>query len=605
MLCAAFIFLQSALVPPMPPQSQAETAIMREARSLKESTAAAPAHLRTHAEDTEFRETGSYAEAVAIYRQLAKLSPYARLTHMGLTGEGRPLYALIVSKDHAFDPVAARRTGKPVVLLQNGIHAGENGGKDAAMMLLRDVLVTRRHAAWLDHLILISIPVFNADGHEHTSPYNRINENGPARMGFRVNATRRNLNRDYLKSDTPEMRAWLRLYTAWLPDFLIDNHVTDGSDNQYDVTIATHTGQDIAPEAGGWVARGYLPRLMAKMGELGHVTGYYFEGRGRDGKTLTLMTASPRYSTGYAAAQNRAALLVETHSLKSFRTRVWSHYDIMRVSLDILAADAKTVRAASLAADRAMEALRPGDKVFLEGTPAETGEPYTLRMLETERPLSPVTGVPITRYTAKPLNQEAVAVRGMVEKFAPAAPLGYIVPREWEDVIDLLKRHGVRSEPLSQPVSGEFETIRFSNVRFATAPFEGRFQVTGFTAKTVREPRTLAAGSVFVPVAQRAGKVAMHILEPKAPDSGVKWGYFLPVFEQKEYFSDYIFEPIAAEMLKRDATLRTEFEAKIAADAAFAGNARARLAWLFQRSPYFESDKDAYPVVRVNTRPKS
>ncbi|MBL0156327.1 MAG: M14 family metallopeptidase [Bryobacterales bacterium] len=604
MFCTALLLFQSAIVPAMPPQSQAETAVMREARSLKESTAAAPAQLRTHAEATEYRETGSYEEALTFYRQLAKLSPHARLSQIGTTGEGRPLYALIVSKDRAFEPAAARRTGKPVVLLQNGIHAGENGGKDAAMMLLRDVLVTKRHAAWLDHVILISIPVFNADGHEHVSAYNRINENGPAQMGFRVNASRRNLNRDYLKSDTPEMRAWLRLYTAWLPEFLIDNHVTDGSDNQYDVTIATHTEQDIAPEVGGWVARQYLPRLMAQLGELGHVAGYYFEGRGRDGKTLTLMTATPRYSTGYAAAQNRAALLVETHSLKSFRTRVWSHYDIMRISLDIVAADAKAVRAASLAADRGMEAVKPGEKVFLEGTPAETGEPYTLRMLETERPMSSITGAPITRYTAKPLNQEAVAVRGMKERLAPAASLGYIVPREWDDVIELLKRHGVRTEPLTQSLTGEFETVRFSNVRFASAPFEGRFLVTSLAVKPVRETRTLAAGSVFVPVAQRAGKVAMHILEPETTDSAVKWGFFLPIFEQKEYFSDYIFEPIAAEMLKRDPKLRAEFEAKVAGDAEFAKNARGRLAWLFQRSPYFESDKDAYPVVRTTVRPR-
>ena len=121
---------------------------------------------------------------------------------------------------------------------------------------------------------------------------------------------------------------------------------------------------------------------------------------------------------------------------------------------------------------------------------------------------------------------------------------------------------------------------------------------------TRHEPRTLAAGSVFVPVAQRAGRLAMHILEPEAPDSAVKWGYFHPVFEQKEYFSDYIFEPIAADMLKRDARLRTEFEAKVSADTDFANNPRARLAWLFQRSPYFERDKDVYPVVRTAERPR-
>jgi hypothetical protein len=577
----------------------AETPAMREAKSLAASTAAAEKSWLTHAEKTEFRETGNYAEAVDFYRRLEKASPFAKLLPMGVTGEGRTLYALVVSKEKRFAPGGG---SKPVVLLQNGIHAGENGGKDAAMMLLRDVLVTKRLASWLDHLTIVSIVVFNADGHEHASPYNRINENGPATMGFRVNARRQNLNRDYMKADTPEMRAWLKLYTAWRPDFLVDNHVTDGSDNQYDVTIATHTEQDIAAPVGAWVKEKYLARLMPGLEQLGHVAGFYFEGRGRDGKSLAVMTASPRYSTGYAAAQNRAALLVETHSLKSFKTRVWSHYDIMKISLDIISETGRELHEASLAADRAMTGRQAGEKIFLEGTPGEVTEPYTLRMLEAERPVSAVTGAPIARYTARVLNTPALLNRSLKEKLAPVAPLGYVVPRQWTEVIELLKAHGVRCEPLGKSVSGVFETYRFENVRFAGAPFEGRFQVQSFGVKPVKEERLLAEGSVFVPVAQPAGKVAMQLLEPEAADSAVRWGFFHPIFEQKEYFSDYVFEPIAAEMLKRDAALKAEFEKKVASEKEFAGSARARLLWLFQRSPYFESDKDAYPVVRVIQR---
>ncbi|MBI5084494.1 MAG: M14 family metallopeptidase [Acidobacteria bacterium] len=603
MLQALLLAFQAVAVPPMPPQSLAETAAMRAALSLQESTAAARGRLMTHAEKTAFRQTGSYDEAVSFYRELEKASPLARLTAMGTTGEGRTLYALIVSKDRAFTPQAARRTGKPVVLLQNGIHAGENGGKDAAMMLLRDVLVTKRLARWLDEVILLSIPVFNADGHERTSPYNRINENGPETMGVRVNATRRNLNRDYLKADTPEMRAWLKLYTAWRPELLIDNHVTDGSDNQYDVTIATHTEQDIAPPVGEWVAKTYLPGLMAGLEKLGHVAGHYIEGRGGDGQSLAVMTASPRYSTGYAAAHNRAALLVETHSLKSFKTRVWSHYDIMRISIDIVAASAGSARAAAVAADKAMEALKPGDEVFLAGVPGDASEPYTLRQLASERPVSEVTGAPVTRYTAKPLDQPARLVRSLKPRVLVKAPMAYVVPGEWVEVIDLLKRHGVAVEPLVRHNSTLFDTYRFSEVRFAQAPFEGRFQVTGFTLAPVRENRVLPPGSVLVPVAQPGGKVAMHILEPQAPDSAVRWGFFHSIFEQKEYFSDYIFEPIAVQMLKSNTKLRGEYEARVASDKSFASNARARLLWLFQRSPYFESDKDLYPVGWVDARP--
>lgn len=580
-----------AAPPPVSPQSLAETAAMRTAASLEESTRAAGGRLLTTAERSQFQETGSYEEAVAFYRQLEKASPYARLIKIGESAEGRPLYVLICSKDRAFTAAAARRTAKPVVLLQNGIHAGENGGKDAAMMLLRDVLVTHRHAAWLDKVIILSIPVFNADGHERISPYNRINENGPAKMGFRVTSTRLNLNRDYIKADTPEMRAWLSLYRAWLPDLLIDNHVTDGGDAQYDATLAANTEQDIAPQVGAWVKQHYMPELMAGLDKLGHVTGFYLEGRGPQ---AAVMTATPRYSTGYAAAQNRAALLIETHSLKSFKTRVWSHYDIMKLSLDLAGAK---LRQASLDADRAQAAVKPGDRVFLEGKPGGAPEPYTLKQVESVEEPSPVSGGPVRRYTGKAVNVETTIRRGLDVKFAPAAPAGYLVPRQWSGVIAVLKAHGIEMEALPRPITAEFDVLKFENAHFAPMPFEGRFQVVSFVTKAVRQRQTVEAGSVWVPVAQRAGKLAMQILEPEAPDSALKWGFFQPIFEQKEYFSDFVFEPYARQMLAADPKLKAEFEALKET------SPRARLQWLYRRSPYYEADKDVYPVLRLDHRP--
>lgn len=597
------LLLQASSLAPMPPASLAETAAMREARSLAESTAAAPPAWRTHAETTDFRETGPYREAVDFYTRLAAASRFARLVEIGRSGEGRPLLVLVASRDRAFTPEAARRTGKPVVLLQNGIHPGENGGKDAAMMLLRDLLVTRRLGYLLDSVIVLSIPVFNPDGHERASPWNRINENGPAQMGFRVTARRLNLNRDYMKADAPEMRAWLRMYNAWLPDLLIDNHVTDGGDAQYDATFAAHTEQDIAAPVGAWVKNHFLPELFRRLESLGHVPGFYIEGRAAGGKALAVMTASPRYSTGYAAAQNRAALLVETHSLKSFRTRAWAHYDVMQTALEIAAARAAALRAASLEADRLQAAVRPGDPVFLEGAPAGEGEPYTVRGLRAEQVPSPVSGATVARYTPERLDTQARLVRTLEPRVAPPAPHGYLVPREWSEIIELLRLHGAEMIELKEPVEGEFDTVRFSEVKFAAAPFEGRFRVAGFRAEPARVRRRVAAGSVYVPVAQRAGKAVMHLLEPEAPDSALRWGFFLPVFEQKEYFSDFVFEPFARKMLESDENLRREFERKLAEDPAFAANPRARLGWLYQRSPYHEPDKDLYPVLRFASAP--
>ena len=593
-LFTAALLLQT--VPPMPPVSRWETPAMQEAKSLADSTAAAPAGWKIEAETSNWQRTGRYAEAVAFYQKLEKASPHARLTVIGKTPEGRDLYLFIVSKDKAFTPEAAARTGKPIILLQNGIHPGENGGKDASMMLLRDVLVTRKHAAWLDHVILLSIPVFNVDGHENISPYHRINENGPAEMGFRGTAQRLNLNRDYLKADAPEMRAWLRMYTAWLPDFLIDNHVTDGSDVQYDVTFSVHTQADLWPTTRSWVEKRYLQSMLGAMERDGHLVGWYL-GFGGGANNVTAMSYAPRFSTGYAAAQHRAALLVETHSLKSFRVRAWAHYDIMRHTIALIAADPGSLKQATRQADGEVASLKPGDKLFLEGAPSGPGEDYVLRQLAVTRYEGAAAGGPIPRYEAQPADRPTKLVRELKPKVEVDVPLGYLIPRQWTSLIDLLLAHGVRLEPVARPISGEFDTYRFEKVSFPAMPFEGRFQ-PNFTSRRVTESRTFAAGAYFVPLEQRSARVAVHLLEPDAPDSFVKWGFLNSIFEQKEYFSDYVFEPIAAEMLKRDPKLKAEFEEQLKNES-FARNPRARLAWLYERSPYLEKDRAAYPVVRV------
>ncbi len=592
-----------AQIPPIVPRSQWETPAMKEAQSLAASTAAAPAGWLTVAEKSSFRETGPYSETLDFYRRLAASSPFARLVEFGNSAEGRPLVCLVVSKEKAFTPEAARRTGKPVVLLQNGIHPGENGGKDASMMLLRDILITKSRAALLDDVIILSIAVFNPDGHERTSPYNRINENGPDRMGFRVTAQRLNLNRDYVKADTPEMRAWLALYSTWLPDLMIDNHVTDGSDVQYDATIATHSGPDIDARVGAWVEKAYLPHLFGSLEKLGHITGWYIEGRQPSG-ALTTMAASPRYSTGYAAARNRAALLVETHSLKSFKTRVWSHFDIMTVSIEALAASGPELRRASVEADRAMVALKPGTPIFLQGQPDGPGEPYTYRALKSETHPSGASGGPVTRYLAEPRNDQTNLIRTMKSRYTASAPMGYAIPRAWDSIVNLLKLHGIRYEVISKAQSGEFVWSRFQGVEFARQPFEGRFLVTGFETLELHREGVIPAGSIWVPVAQPAGKLVMHILEPAASDSALRWGFFHPIFEQKEYFSDYVFAPYAEAMLAADPGLKAEFEQALATDATLKSSPRARLTWLFRRSPYQEPDKDIYPVLRLDNKPR-
>ena len=218
---------------------------------------------------TDFEASGGlrtprYKETIAYCRRLAQASPWVHYSSFGTSPQGRGLPLVILSNERAFDPASASRTGKVIVLIQSCIHAGEPDGKDASLMLMREIAITKTRASLLDHAILLFIPIFNVDGHERFGPHNRINQNGPEEAGWRVNAQNLNLNRDYMKADTPEMRAWLRLFVSWMPDLFVDCHVTDGMDFQYDVTYGVEYAQNIEPVLSRWLKGSLIPGMLPR-----------------------------------------------------------------------------------------------------------------------------------------------------------------------------------------------------------------------------------------------------------------------------------------------------------------------------------------------------
>jgi hypothetical protein len=603
-MCVAALL--AAAQDPLVPHSAFEPPAASAAATLAASTQAAPRDLLTTGEKSGWNETAPYAEAVALARRLERASRFVKVLEFGTTPEGRPMIAIVVSRDRAFTPAAAARTNKAIVMVQSSIHAGEIEGKDTALMLVRDMVVTKRRAAWLDSAIFVFIPVFNVDGHESLSPWHRPSQNGPKSTGLRDTAQRLNLNRDYVKADTPEMRAWLRLFNAWLPDFLIDNHVTDGADFQYDVTWDMARNQDIAAPAAAWVRERFVPELGRRMEADGHMVAPYgaLETVAGGRREFFMEVFSPRYSHLYAAVQNRPALLVETHSLKAARTRAWANYDIMRHAFDIIAADPGALRRAVREADREM-AGRAGDPdaapVYLDGQVSpEKGRPLVYRSLKIARVTSEITGAAVSRYLPEP-DDIATVIHDRIDTTVEARmPLGYLVPAAWESVAALLALHGVEMERLALPVEREFETYRFSGTRFAGGSNEGHVPVS-FDARPVKETVRIPAGSWWVPMRQRRARLILAMLEPQAPDSLVRWGLMNTVFEGggRGGYGEYLSEPIARRLMAASPELRGQFEQKLAADAAFAADRRARLQWWLDRSNYRPEDNGRYPIVRV------
>jgi hypothetical protein len=600
---------------PIAPHSASEPAAAKQAASLTASTKESPQNLLTTGEKSGWNETAPYAEAVEISRRLERASKFAKVMDIGTTPEGRTMIALVVSKDRAFTPADAAKTNKAIIMIQSGIHAGEIEGKDTVLMLIRDMTLGKKFAGWLDHAIFVVIPVFNVDGHEYFSAYHRPSQNGPNSTGLRGTAQRLNLNRDYMKADTPEMKAWLRVFNAWMPDFLIDNHVTDGSDMQYDVTWDMARNQDLAEPAGAWVRDKYVPELDKRMAADGHLVAPYGALRNAGSKREFFMEVfSPRYSHLYSAVQNRPSLLVETHSLKTARTRAWANYDIMRHTFDIITADAESLRKAVRDADRAMSA-RAGDHsaepVYLAGKVSDKSRPIVYHALKNAPFKSEVTGASVTHYTGE-IDDIPTVIHAQIDTTLSAQmPLGYLIPAAFNSAAALLQAHGVEIERTTKPLDQVFETYRFTSTKFATNASEGHVMLT-VEPRVVKEKIFIPAGSYWIPMKQRRARLILSLLEPNAPHSIAAWGLLDSVFEGGGgggrggrggrgggAVGEYLSEPIARRMMADQPELRKQFEQKLASDPQFAADPRARLQWWFEQSKYQPEDAGRYPIVRV------
>jgi hypothetical protein len=548
------------------------------------------------------RQTARYDETVAFCRRLASASPRAQYTTFGTSPQQRPLPLMIVSRAGAFTPAAAAQTHQAVVLIQAGIHAGEIDGKDAGLQLLRDILIHEKHTAILDSVIILFIPILNVDGHERFGPYNRFNQNGPEEMGWRTTAQNLNLNRDYMKADAPEMRALLRLFSAWLPDFYFDCHVTDGIDMQYDLTYAVELGPNINRKLVEWTRQRYLPSVLPAVEASGHpIFWYVYPREDRDpSKGVNAGASTPRFSTGYAAIQNRPSALIETHALKPYATRVSATYHFLRASLETIRANASLLRRLVREADRERAAAGSAERrtVSLKHT---IGPAFTMQRFRGIRhriepgEISGGTGIV---YTGEPYEVAMPFYDQILVADSVTLPAAYIIPPEWSFVPELLTVHGIHFTRLVSAETLAVEMTRFSDVRFGARPYEGR-QTAAYTATSFMARQFFPTGSIVVPTDQRASHVAVHLLEPRSGDSFAAWGFFNPIFEQKEYAEEYIMESVGKTLLHENPALKAEFDATIAADTAFARNPGARVNWLYLRSPWGDATLNIYPVGRI------
>mgnify|MGYP005838085313 CR=1 FL=1 len=565
----------------------------------------------TRFEKSGFISTADYDETMNYFQQLDKASNYADLFGFGRSSQRRDLNCLLVTKEDKSTiekqiAEGKRPLQKSTVLVINGIHSGEIEGKDACMILLREILITKEKEYLLDSINLLVVPIFNVDGHERKSKYNRINQNGPEEMGWRTTAQNYNLNRDWMKADSPEMQAMLLLVSTWNPDFIIDTHTTDGADYQYSVTYQVERFANIYSKTADWLSNKFVPYLESSVTQKGFLIFPYVSLKNwSDGidSGITDWASSPRLSTGYFALRNRPSLLVETHMIKPYKERVFATKAVLENTFEFIKSNAGELLSLNQQADRysLMDFLYLKKYLPVVFDLSDNFEEVLFKGYDYKKVHSEISGIDKIVYTNSPKDFKVKYYRDVIVKDSIQIPDYYIVPAEWSYLVDRMSYHGIKYLTTDFDTTLRVERVRFKNVKLANNSYEGRQRVS-FESENFEEEVKIPAGTYIIPTNQRTIRIIAHLLEPKCEDSFVQWGLMNQIFEQKEYFENYVMEKIAEEMLKNDVSLKKEFEEKLKSDETFRNNPYERLNFFYKKSPYWDKQLNIYPILKINIK---
>lgn len=564
----------------------------------------------TACEKSRFVKTPRLSETMDYFRKLADYSPMVSVSSFGVSPQGRDLPLVIVDKDGLKDPEQIRKKGRVIVLIESCIHAGEPDGKDASMIFLRDMLVDKKNIDILDDVSFLFIPVFNVDGHEDFRADNRINQNGPEELGTRNTAQLINLNRDFMKADAPEMRAWLKLYNQWMPELFIDVHVTNGADFQYVMTYAIENRGTIMEEGlRRWSLDVYEKQLNERMEKAGFPLFLYasFRKYNAPESGILIDIFDPRYSEGYAAVRNRLGLLIENHIYKPYEQRVKATVEVFIASARILAENKESLQQTIARADKVVSSpeyrQKPMEMTFKPVNKDSIWVDYLSWERDTVK--SDLSGADWVRHNYdKPITLKCPMVTSYEASLSVQLPEAYILMPQWTDIIGLLDLHDIKYTRLVESKQVEVETYRYTKATFSPRQSEGRIPVLKTEYTTQTEMLEYPVGSILIDMNQPNGRLAAWLLEPSAPGSLVYWGFFNQVVQPTNEFwiRPQYMEVKGRELLAKDPALKAEFEAKLK-DAAFAKNPQAILDFFYQKvKKTAHQNNELHPAWRIMDR---
>lgn len=540
--------------------------------------------------------TATYQETIDFFLDLERNFPTIKIKEMGLTDSGLPLHLILFNPEAVFDLQKAAKT-KAILLINNNIHPGEPDGVDASTLLLRDLAFGKINLP--KNTIVAVIPFYNISGTLNRNSTSRVNQNGPESYGFRANGRYFDLNRDFVKSDTKNARSFAALFHEVNPDVFIDNHVSNGADYQYTLTYIQTQHQKIGKNLGDFIKEQMTPeiRKQLKVNKLESIPYVNVYGTIPESGYSQFMDL-PRYSTGYASLFNTIGYMPELHMLKKFEDRVNATYAFMKTTLNYTDANYLTIKKIR---KENLTNFKPKANYTIQWQIDSTKrEQMSFLGFEAGYKKSLISGKDRLFYDQnKPFNKQISFYPDYKSVKEITIPTAYIIPKTWWNVVELLKLNNITMHRLEKDSLIRVEKYRIEGFKTAKEAYEGHYNHYQTIVSRKMESILFQKGDWIIPTEQAGVKFLLETLEPEAVDSYFNWNFFDGILQQKEWYSAYVFEDLAVEVLNQNPNLKNEFEKKKATDVVFFNDGAGQLQWIYLHSTYYEKGHLEYPVYRL------
>jgi len=542
-------------------------------------------------------ETATYFETITYYKNLANLYPEISVREIGTTDSGYPLHLVIFSASKEFNFNKLQQ--KNIILINNGIHPGESDGIDATMLLLRDIVQNSDQIKLLKNTVLAIIPIYNVGGSLNRNSTTRTNQNGPKEYGFRGNARNFDLNRDFIKSDTKNAKSFAEIFHNVNPDIFIDNHVSNGADYQYAITHLFTQHNKLGNNLGLFIEQVMRPSIEASLLEKGIlITPYVNVWGSTPEKGFSQFFDSPRYSTGYTTLFNTLGMMIETHMLKPYKQRVKQTYDLMETIINFTVKNGTQIK--ELRKNAVTKILEKEMYPISYKVDKNTFSTLQFKGYESSYIDSKVTSSKRLFYDqTKPYTKTVKYYNQFVASTKIKIPKAYILKRGWWRVLERLNNNKIKYTLLKKDTVILVNEQHIKDYKTRKSAYEGHYPHYNTTTIITKKQVQFKKGDVYIPTNQNGVRYIIETLEPSATDSFFNWNFFDTILQQKEGYSPYVFEDIAAQFLIENPSVQNALDLKMLNDENFANNSQAQLNFIYKNSPHYETAYLKLPIYKV------